>query len=61
MSQISDDLKLNRFADILDSSGYIVFLGGAEVSTESGIPDFRSKNVKRISSAGHKCRGLLQD
>ena len=44
MSQMSDDQKLNKFADILDSSKYVVFLGGAGVSTESGIPDFRSKN-----------------
>ncbi|MCR5001153.1 MAG: NAD-dependent protein deacylase, partial [Lachnospiraceae bacterium] len=29
---------------MLDSSEYVVFLGGAGVSTESGIPDFRSKN-----------------
>ena len=26
----------------IDSSGSIVFFGGAGVSTESGIPDFRS-------------------
>ena len=44
MSQMSEDQKLNKFADILDSSEYVVFLGGAGVSTESGIPDFRSKN-----------------
>ena len=44
MSQMSEDRKLNKFADILDSSKYVVFLGGAGVSTESGIPDFRSKN-----------------
>ena len=44
MSQITDNQKRNRFADILDSSKYVVFLGGAGVSTESGIPDFRSKN-----------------
>ena len=41
---MSEDQKLNKFADILDSSEYVVFLGGAGVSTESGIPDFRSKN-----------------
>lgn len=29
---------------ILDSSDNIVFFGGAGVSTESGIPDFRSEN-----------------
>ena len=32
---------LNR---ILKESEHIVFLGGAGVSTESGIPDFRGKN-----------------
>ena len=41
---MAEDQKLNKFADILDSSEYVVFLGGAGVSTESGIPDFRSKN-----------------
>ena len=44
MSQLSEDQKLNKFVDIMDSSKYVVFLGGAGVSTESGIPDFRSKN-----------------
>ncbi|MCC8098091.1 MAG: NAD-dependent protein deacylase [Eubacterium sp.] len=34
-----DELK-----KILDSSDNIVFLGGAGVSTESGIPDFRSES-----------------
>ena len=28
--------------EIIDSSDHIVFFGGAGVSTESGIPDFRS-------------------
>ena len=28
--------------EIIDNSNYIVFFGGAGVSTESGIPDFRS-------------------
>ena len=28
--------------EIIDSSDNIVFFGGAGVSTESGIPDFRS-------------------
>ena len=44
MSQMSEDQKLNKLADILDSFKYDVFLGGAGVSTESGIPDFRNKN-----------------
>ncbi|MBR2779194.1 MAG: NAD-dependent protein deacylase [Firmicutes bacterium] len=29
---------------IIDESNYIVFFGGAGVSTESGVPDFRSEN-----------------
>ncbi len=33
---------LSGLQDILDNSSNIVFFGGAGVSTESGIPDFRS-------------------
>lgn len=33
-----------RFKKLIDSSNNIVFFGGAGVSTESGIPDFRSKD-----------------
>ena len=36
------DEKLQRLKDFVDQSGNIVFFGGAGVSTESGIPDFRS-------------------
>lgn len=34
--------KIKRLKDIIDSSNNIVFFGGAGVSTESGVPDFRS-------------------
>lgn len=34
--------SLKEFQEIVSSSGNIVFFGGAGVSTESGIPDFRS-------------------
>ncbi len=34
--------ELEKFADIILQSQNIVFFGGAGVSTESGIPDFRS-------------------
>lgn len=44
MPNLSEEQKIERFRDILFSSEYVVFLGGAGVSTESGIPDFRSKN-----------------
>ena len=36
--------KVEALNDMIRSSKHIVFLGGAGVSTESGIPDFRSKN-----------------
>ncbi len=38
---MEDILKLK---ELIDSSDNIVFFGGAGVSTESGIPDFRSKD-----------------
>ncbi len=34
--------EIQRLQELVDGSGYIVFFGGAGVSTESGIPDFRS-------------------
>lgn len=34
--------KIKEFLEIVNSSDNIVFFGGAGVSTESGIPDFRS-------------------
>ena len=38
-----NDLKnIEEFQKIIDSHDNIVFFGGAGVSTESGIPDFRS-------------------
>jgi len=36
--------KLKKFKEIVEMSNNIVFFGGAGVSTESGIPDFRSKD-----------------
>lgn len=38
------DEKINEFIKIINESNNIVFFGGAGVSTESGIPDFRSKD-----------------
>ncbi|MBQ8924340.1 MAG: NAD-dependent protein deacylase [Lachnospiraceae bacterium] len=34
--------EIKKFADAIEECNYIVFFGGAGVSTESGIPDFRS-------------------
>ena len=36
--------KIQIFKEIISKSNNIVFFGGAGVSTESGIPDFRSKD-----------------
>ena len=38
------DQSIEKICDILEDSSYVVFLGGAGVSTESGIPDFRGKD-----------------
>ena len=35
---------IERLQQAIDESSYIVFFGGAGVSTESGIPDFRSQD-----------------
>lgn len=37
-----DEAKILRLQEMIDDSQNIVFFGGAGVSTESGIPDFRS-------------------
>lgn len=36
------EVKVKKLQEIIDESQRIVFFGGAGVSTESGIPDFRS-------------------
>ena len=43
-NSLSEAQKYDAFSEILFESESVVFLGGAGVSTESGIPDFRSKN-----------------
>ena len=35
---------IEKLREIIEHSNRIVFFGGAGVSTESGIPDFRSKD-----------------
>ena len=36
--------QIKQLQEIIDSHDNIVFFGGAGVSTESGIPDFRSQD-----------------
>ncbi|MBQ4298193.1 MAG: NAD-dependent protein deacylase, partial [Clostridia bacterium] len=38
------DGKIERLRELIDGAENIVFFGGAGVSTESGVPDFRSKD-----------------
>lgn len=38
------DIYAKELQSLIDSSGKTVFFGGAGVSTESGIPDFRSRD-----------------
>ena len=40
MDQVNE--KIARLKEIVEESERMVFFGGAGVSTESGIPDFRS-------------------
>ncbi len=42
MAELSSEEKIETFLDMVGKSDNIVFFGGAGVSTESGIPDFRS-------------------
>lgn len=44
MEHIEESEKVQQFLDMVEKSDNIVFFGGAGVSTESGIPDFRSVN-----------------
>ena len=44
IKNMTNEGKIARFREILAESAHTVFMGGAGVSTESGIPDFRSKN-----------------
>ena len=43
-NRMNEAQRLDAFATMLAWADHAVFLGGAGVSTESGIPDFRSKN-----------------
>ena len=53
--------KLTQLQEIIDSSDNIVFFGGAGVSTESGIPDFRSESgiFKSLEKYGDTPENLI--
>ena len=53
--------KISELQEIIDNSDNIVFFGGAGVSTESGIPDFRSESgiFKSLEKYGHSPEYLV--
>ena len=48
-----------RLADMMAQSGRTVFFGGAGVSTESGIPDFRSAHGLYSGAQGRSYEEML--
>lgn len=54
---VRDD-KIKQLKELIAESKYIVFLGGAGVSTESGIPDFRSGAGIYNTESGTKYRPI---
>ena len=50
------DEKIEKLKNIIAESDNIVFFGGAGVSTESGIPDFRSVDGLYIRSGSIRLR-----
>ncbi len=50
--------KIRQLKELIQESNNIVFLGGAGVSTESGIPDFRSGSGIYNSESGTKYRPI---
>ena len=48
--------KINQLRQLIEESDNVVFLGGAGVSTESGIPDFRSGEGIYNQESGLKYR-----
>jgi len=54
-------MEITKLSEWINSSSRTVFLGGAGVSTESGIPDFRSENgiFKALEKYGRSPETLL--
>lgn len=47
-------MNIDKLTDIIRNADSIVFFGGAGMSTESGIPDFRSENGLYMTADGSK-------
>ena len=51
--------KIRQLQDMINESNRIVFFGGAGVSTESNIPDFRTLQTKVPLLTGADCKPQL--
>ena len=47
-------MSISKLTEMIRESDHIVFFGGAGVSTESNIPDFRSENGLYETETGHQ-------
>ena len=45
--------SIEKLKDMIATSENIVFFGGAGVSTESGIPDFRRRDIQILTKIGN--------
>ena len=52
------EAKINQLRELIEQSKKIVFLGGAGMSTESGIPDFRSGDGLYNQESGLQYRAV---
>ena len=63
MDELKFEERIAKLQSLIDQSNKIVFFGGAGVSTESGIPDFRSSdglyNKKDVQFEDYKPEYLL--
>ncbi|WP_373262160.1 macro domain-containing protein [Hungatella hathewayi] len=48
------NMRIDKFKQLVESANHIVFIGGAGVSTESGIPDFRGVAGLYIKANNYK-------
>lgn len=55
-SRLTEEQKYEAAGEMLAEAEHVVFLGGAGVSTESGIPDFRSRNGLYHQKSGRRRR-----
>ncbi len=55
------ETKINKFSDIIKKSKSTVFFGGAGVSTESGLKDYRSETgiYNTVTNYGHSPETIL--